>query len=69
LFIGHYKGVNSSIEFYSEQRKDLNFPTQVLYKKERYLLNKTIQISSDSQGKNIVSMAKKMNIEYDVKID
>lgn len=69
MFIGHYRGVSSSTEFYSEQRENLNFPTQVLYKKERYLLNKTIQISSESQRKNIIAAAIKMNIEHDVKID
>lgn len=69
MFIGHYKAVKVSSEFYSEQRADLNFPTQVLYNNERYLLNRTIQVSSKTQYKNILDTAKKSNIQFDVKID
>ena len=68
MFIGYYKAVDSSKEFYSEKRKDLNFPTQVEYHGIRYLLNKTIQISS-SLEKNIIATAKKFNIEHNVKIN
>ena len=53
MFIGYYKSVTSSKEFYSEKRKDLNFPIQVEYKGDRYLLNKTIQVSSNSHENNI----------------
>lgn len=69
MFIGYYKSVGSSKEFYSEKRKDLNFPIQVEYKGDRYLLNKTIQISSKSHEKNIIDTAKKYGIEYDIRID
>jgi hypothetical protein len=47
MFIGYYKSVASSKEFYSSKRSDLNFPIQVEYEGDRYLLNKTIQVSSE----------------------
>ena len=47
MFIGYYKSVSSSKEFYSAKREDLNFPMQVEYKGDRYLLNKTIQVSNN----------------------
>lgn len=67
MFIGYYKAVDSSGEFYSEKRKDLNFPTQVEYNGIRFLLNKTIQISPTTE-KNIIATAKRFDIEYNVKI-
>jgi hypothetical protein len=69
MFIGYYKSVTSSKEFYSEKRKDLNFPIQVEYKGDRYLLSKTIQVSSNSHENNIINTAKKYGIEYDIRID
>lgn len=69
MFIGHYKGVQSSKEFYSEKQDNLNFPTQVVLDGERYLLVKTIQISSKNQYKTLVDSAKKFSIKYDVKLD
>lgn len=68
MFIGYYKSVNSSEEFYSKKKEDLNFPTQVEYKGIRYLLTKTIQISPSTE-KNIILMAKKYGIDFDVAID
>ena len=68
MFIGHYKSVNTSEEFYSTEKEDLNFPTQVDYKGNNYLLTKTIQISS-SLKKNLIEVAKRFNIDYDVKVD
>ena len=70
MFIGHYKSVNTSEEFYSEIKEDLNFPfpIQVGYKNNKYLLTKTIQISS-SHIKNLVEYAKRFDIDYDVKVD
>lgn len=68
MFIGYYKSVNSSNEFYSEKKEDLNFPTQVEYKGIRYLLNKTIQVSSTTE-KNVVETAKRLGIEFNVKIN
>lgn len=69
MFIGYYKGVQSSREFYSEERNDLNFPTQVSLDGERYLLNKTIQISSKSQYNRLISSASGFGIKTKVKID
>jgi len=68
MFIGYYKSVNSSNEFYSEKKEDLDFPTQVEYKGVRYLLNKTIQVSSTTE-KNVVETAKRLGIEFNVKIN
>lgn len=68
MFIGYYKSVNSSKEFYSEKREDLNFPMQIEYKGDRYLLGKTIQVTPKIQ-KNIIDTAKKYGIEYDIRID
>ena len=69
MFIGYYKSVGSSKEFYSSKRNDLNFPIQVEYEGDRYLLNKTIQVSSESQEKNIINTAKKYGLKYDIRID
>ena len=68
MFIGYYKSVSSSREFYSKKREDLNFPMQVEYKGDRYLLNKTIQVSSRNE-KKLQEAAEKFGIEYDVRID
>lgn len=69
MYVGVYKSVNSGIEFYSKVRDSLNFPTQVEYRKERYLLNKTIQVASESQLKNVFSAAKNFGINFNVEID
>ena len=61
MFIGYYKSVNSSKEFYSKKRSNLNFPIQIEYNSDRYLLNKTIQVFSDSQEK-------RYGIEYNIEI-
>jgi len=68
MFIGYYKSVNSSNEFYSEKKQDLNFPTQVEYKGIRYLLNKTIQVSSTTE-KKVIETAKRLGVEFNVKIN
>jgi hypothetical protein len=67
MFIGYYKSVNSSEEFYSEKKDDLNFPTQIEYKGIRYLLNKTIQISSSTE-KHVIETAKRLGVDFNVKI-
>lgn len=69
MYVGVYKSVNSGIEFYSKVRDSLNFPTQVEYRKERYLLNKTIQVASESQLKNVFASAKTFGINFNVEID
>jgi len=69
MFIGYYKSVSSSKEFYSCKNTDLHFPVQVEYNGDRYLLGKTIQVSTKSQERNVINTAKKYGIEYDVRID
>jgi hypothetical protein len=69
MFIAHYKNTKSSKEFYSDTKEDLNFPTQVVYKGERYLLYRTIQVSSSSQFERILSSTKDQGVECNVKID
>jgi hypothetical protein len=68
MFIGYYKSVSSSKEFYSKKREDLNFPMQVEYKGNRYLLTKTIQVSPRNE-ELLKEAAEKFGIEYDVRID
>lgn len=68
MFIGYYKSVSSASEFYSSPRSDLNFPTQVEYKNERYLLNKTIQIYGDNI-KRLIKLAKDQNVDFNVELD
>jgi len=69
MFIGHYRAVDKAKEFYSSKRKNLDFPTQVEYKKERYLLVSTHTISGGSQENNIKNRAIELDIPYDVEVD
>lgn len=69
MFIGYYKSVNTSKEFYSQKKEDLNFPIQVEYQGDRYLLSKTIQVSSLTQENNIKNAAKSYGIEYDIRVE
>lgn len=69
MFIGYYKSVNTSKEFYSQKKEDLNFPIQVEYQGDRYLLSKTIQVSSRTQENNIKNTAKSYGIEYDIRVE
>lgn len=68
MFIGYYKSVSSAKEFYSEKKDDLNFPMQIEYQGDRYLLSKTIQVTPKSE-KNLIDAAKRYGIDYDVRID
>jgi len=68
MYIAHYKSVQTKEEFYSEKREDLNFPMQVELSGQRFLLNSTYIASSPSQEENVVKVAKKYNIKYNVKI-
>jgi hypothetical protein len=68
MYIGHYKAVASANEFFSQPRKELNFPTQIEYKKQRYSLFATHMVSTDSQLKNLKKRAQELNIKFDVKI-
>mgnify|MGYP007114283722 CR=1 FL=1 len=69
MYIGHYKSVNKSNELFSSKRDKLDFPMQIKYKGDLYLLTTTHMASSKSQETNITSMAKKHNIPFNIKID
>lgn len=68
MFIGHYKAVNKTAEFYSEPRDDLQFPTQVQYGNDRYLLLRTVQLSTKATEKRFYDSVKENDIPYNVKI-
>lgn len=68
MYIGHYKAVASANEFFSEPRKELDFPTQIEYKKQRYSLFATHIVSTDSQLKNLKKRAQELNIKSNIKI-
>jgi hypothetical protein len=68
-YIGHYKSVESPEELYTEVRDSINFPTQISYKKKRFLLNTTLLISSSKQEENLTKTAKERGIECGVKVD
>lgn len=69
MFIGHYRAVDKAKEFYSNKRQKLDFPTQVEYKKERYLLVSTYTVSGGSQESNIKNRAIELDIPYDIELD
>lgn len=69
MFIGHYKAVNNSGEFYARPRDDLQFPTQVVYDGVRYLLTRTVQFTSKSTETRFYKSAKESGIPVDVEID
>jgi hypothetical protein len=68
MYIGHYKAVRSTDEFFSQPRKELDFPTQISYKKERYSLFATHIVSTEGQIENIKKRAQELNIKFNVKI-
>jgi hypothetical protein len=69
MYIGHYKSVNSSQEFYSLVRENLDFPTQAEYNKSRYLLQVTYSVPSKSMEERIITRAKELGIPTGVKVD
>lgn len=69
MYIGHYKSVSSSEEFYSEKRDSLDFPTQVELNSVRYMLVRSIQVSTPSQLKNVLNTAKAYSIPFDIKVE
>lgn len=69
MYVGHYKSVASSGEFYSEARETLDFPTQVEFQSERYMLTRTVQVSTPSQRNRFIAMVTGYDIKYDVKVD
>jgi hypothetical protein len=68
MFVAHYKSVTSPEEFYSEKRDSLDFPTQVELNRKKYLLNTTYQVNSESRYNQLIEMAKKNNIQYNIKV-
>lgn len=69
MYIGHYKSVNSSEEFYSLVRENLDFPIQAEYNKCRYLLQVTYSVPSKSLEKTIIARAKELGIPTNIKVD
>jgi hypothetical protein len=69
MYVAHYKSVNSSKEFYSEKRETLNFPTQVQVGQDRYLLQSTYAVPSNSIYKRIIERAEELGIPKDVPIN
>lgn len=69
MYIGHYKAVSSTKEFYSNVRNSLDFPTQVEFKKERYLLVNTYVASTKTQKDNIFKRADELGIPKDVPVN
>ncbi len=69
MYIGHYKSVSASREFYSSVREDLNFPTQATLDGERYLLIATYFASTKTQENNINSRAIQLGIKTGIKVD
>lgn len=68
-YIGHYKSVESPEEIYTDTYDDINFPTQISYKKKRFLLSTTLLISSSKQEENILKTAQERGIECRVRVD
>lgn len=68
-FVAHYKSVNSNNEFYSKKRESLDFPTQIEFKKERYLLQQVHQVSSLSQELNLKKRLSELKIAHDVDVE
>jgi hypothetical protein len=68
MYIGHYKSVSSANEFFSTKRKELDFPTQIEYKGERYSLHTTYISTTKNQELNIKNRAKSLNIPFGIKL-
>lgn len=68
MYIGHYKSVSSSKEFFSSRRETLDFPTQLEYMGERYSLFRTLISDTPSKFRDIVNAAKKYGIPFDIKV-
>lgn len=69
MYIGHYKAVNSNLEFFSAPRENLSFPTQAVYNGERYLLQATYTVPSQAIRKRIVDRAQELGIPKDISVD
>lgn len=68
MYIAHYKSVSSTSEFFSSKRKDLDFPVQVEYKGERYLLFATHIAATKNQELNIKNRSKELGIPFGIKL-
>ena len=69
MYVAHYKSVVSSSEFYSRKRNTLDFPTQVEFDGERYMLFRTVQVSTPTQEKRFLDMTSGYGIPSDIRID
>jgi hypothetical protein len=69
MYIGHYKSVKSNKEFFSSVRHSLDFPTQVEYDSERYLLQTTFSVSSKSLQEKLKDRADALSIPKDINVD
>ena len=69
MYVGHYKSVSSNKEFYSQKRSTLDFPTQVQVNSDRYLLQSTYAVPSDSIYKRMCDRADQLGIPKDVPIN
>ncbi|GEM_PF-1593006 len=69
MYIAQYKSVNSSNEFYAKTRNTLDYPTQVIYMKERYSLFCTYIVASPTQEKNITKRLTDIGIKFGIDVD
>jgi hypothetical protein len=69
MYVGHYKSVSQGKEFFSKKRNTLDFPTQVEFNQQRYLLFTTYAVPSNSIYKRLIDRANELNIDSDVEID
>lgn len=69
MYIGHYKAVNSNLEFYSIPKDSISLPTQTVHEGQRYLLQYTYTVPSESMYKRIVERAKELGIPRDIPVD
>lgn len=68
MYIGHYKSVTSSSEFFTMERDTLDFPTQVEMNSERYSLFRAITVGTPSSRNALQELAEKYNIPYNIEI-
>lgn len=69
MYIAHYKSVNTSDEFYSENRPTLDFPSQVELNSLRYYLHRTLQVDTPSKMKNFKEMVTNHGVKSGIKVD
>jgi hypothetical protein len=69
VYIAHYKSVNTSDEFYSENRSTLDFPSQVELNSLRYYLYRTLQVDTPSKMKNFKDMVTNHGVRSGINVD